>query len=532
MTLRSKIYGGYIAALSICIIFLAYLLYHTERRDVLIESVAKIDFGKERHMDIVDETLIGIGRSAVKIHSISDQKALELESLKAQSSIRSIHAHLDSLAELIRISQFELNPSIMSAATRLLVSTAASLGITDPKDFYPIGYEEETAELENVRRQATRLSLSIGSESRLTPVNERKKNQKFQNESIALQIDSLRSALDRLQYISKNHTLTKTEMLGKLSVLNSILTYSIVAFLVLIILLQIKDARKILIGLEQITTATQEVGLGKFDEELKIKSFTELQGLGDSFNRMTRQLEEMDRLKSDFFNKLVHDFKSPLDNIKQSSAILAKDMTDAPLTPHQKKFMDIIQRSAGELRSMVQEQLEESRLIAGQSNLTYQLTDLKSLVKDRIQLQRPTAMNKNLNFSVKFTDADFNIICDASKISRVMDNLLSNAIRFSPKHSTISVELEDQEDKIQVRVKDSGSGIPQNLQPRIFQKYVRQITSDTNAGTGLGLYTAKYIVELHAGKIWFKSKPGFGTTFYFSLPKVKIASDQQTSNRI
>jgi len=339
------------------------------------------------------------------------------------------------------------------------------------------------------------------------------------DEEIKPSIDSLRLFLGNFKKVSERHTLAKTETLSRLSVINSVSTYAVLSFLFLLILVAIIDVRKILKSIEQLTVATQSVGLGTFDRKLEIRSFAELNNLGNAFNRMAQQLEEIEKLKSDFFNKLVHDFKSPLDNIKQSSAVLAKDMADAPLTSQQKKFIDIIQRSAGELRNMVQYQLEESKLVAGQSTLTFQLTDLRELLKERIQLQRPTATSKNINFSVKFTDSDFQISCDALKILRVMDNLLTNAIKFSTRDSTISIELENQDEKIQVRIKDSGAGIPHELQPHIFQKYARQVNSDTESGTGLGLYTAKYIIELHGGKIWFKSKPGFGTTFYFSLPR-------------
>ncbi len=369
MTLRTKIYGGYILILSICVAAILYLLYLTHQRDVILESVSAFDLRKDLHVEAAGEYLTLIEQSAERI----------------------------------------------------------------------------------------------------------------------------------------NH-----------------LTYALLFLLTLLALSVIMDIRRILKNIILITDAAKTVSSGKFDQQVNLQSFIELNNLGNAFNRMLKQLEEIEKLKSDFFNKLVHDFKSPLDNIKQSSAILAKNISGAALTPDQKKFIDIIQRSATDLRTMVQDQLEESKLIAGQSSINYQWTDLKELLKERIQLQRPTATSKNLNFSVKFTDSDFHVHCDPLKIQRVIDNLSSNAIKFSPKNSTISVELEDRDDIIQVRIKDSGPGIPLDLQPQIFQKYVRQVSSDTTSGTGLGLYTAKYVIELHKGRIWFKSKPGFGTTFYFSLPKQKL----------
>lgn len=521
MTLRTKIYGGYIIGLLFCIIAIAYLLYHTERRDAILESVSNIDFGKDQHMDLVRENLTRIEKSAMVLNFIPDRNVILQESGQIEASTTTINDRLDSLNGLVRINQSELNPTILNPSTVFFVRTAAVFGITDLKYFEPIPYEKEIQYLDKMKHWTNRLSLNTEKEKQYGLQKDRARTHQILKEEIDPLIDSLRLALDNLENTSERHALAKTEILSRLSVINRILTYAVLAFLFLLILSAILDVRKILRSVNLITAATQTVGSGKFDQQVDLQSFVELNTLGNAFNRMIRQLEEIEKLKSDFFNKLVHDFKSPLDNIKQSSAILSKNMSGAELTSDQKKFIDIIQRSATDLRTMVQDQLEESKLVAGQSSINYQWTDLKELLKERIQLQRPIATSKNINFSVKFTDSDFHVHCDPLKIQRVIDNLSSNAIKFSPKNSTISIELEDRDDIIQIRIKDSGPGIPLDLQPQIFQKYVRQVSSDTASGTGLGLYTAKYIIELHKGRIWFKSKPGFGTTFYFSLPKQK-----------
>ncbi|KAB2879846.1 HAMP domain-containing histidine kinase [bacterium] len=522
MTLRTKIYGGYIAALLFCIVAAVYIFYQTALRDTLLDSISKTDFTKTHYVDKLGASFDHLQNKALLLSTISERKELIRESELAAKEILAIRRYCDSMTALVYISQFELNPKMLENATiRFFAAIAAATGVTDPASYEPIPYEKETRLIETIQNLTTVLSTKIEFEKRNTVQKDRKKAIKPMDEEIIPSIDSARHVLRNFEKVAVLHTLSKTETLSRFSELISVFTYVVFSFLIVLIIAAIFDVRKIMKSIEQITIATQSVGLGTFDRKLEIRNFAELNNLGNAFNRMIQQLEEVEKLKSDFFNKLVHDFKSPLDNIKQSCAVLAKDMAGATLTTQQKKFVDIIQRSAGELRNMVQNQLEESKLIAGQSTLTFQLTDLRELIKERIQLQRPTAIRKNINFFVKFTDADFQINCDAIKIRRVMDNLLSNAIRFSPTDSTISIEIEDQNDKTQVRIKDSGGGIPHELQPHIFQKYARQVNSDTASGTGLGLYTAKYIIELHGGQIWFKSKPGFGTTFYFALPKQK-----------
>lgn len=527
MTLRTKIYGGYVVALFFCILSIIYLLYHTHHRDRLLNSLSKIDFGKDRYINKVGESLNIIEKTALLINFIPERKVVLQQAELISRETSAINGYLDSLEGLVYINQFELNPSTMDVPTQLLLSTASAIGLIDQNEIVTIPYEIENHLIEKTRKLTVLLSSNIEFEKQFAVQKDRIRTGKILNETINPLIDSLRSTLDLLKQTTQHHALEKTEILSRLSIINIVLTYVVLSFLFIQIVVAILDVRYILKSINQLTAATHHVGLGTFDQKLELRSFTELNNLGTAFNRMTQHLEEIEKLKSDFFNKLVHDFKSPLDNIKQSSAILAKDMADAPLTSQQKKFIDIIQRSASDLRNMVQFQLEESKLIAGQSTLSYQLTDLKELIKERIQLQRPTATAKNINFSVKFTDSDFQVQCDPFKIQRVMDNLLSNAIKFSPRDSTVSIELEAPEEKIQVRIKNSGAGIPLELQPHIFQKYAKQVTPDTGSGTGLGLYTAKYIIELHGGKIWFKSKPGFGTTFYFLLPKQKSLNPAQ-----
>lgn len=521
MTLRTKIYGGYTVALLSCIVAALYIFYQTARRDTLLYSISKIDFAKTHCADSLAASLDNLEHKALLLNTISDRKELIRKYDIATTEILAMGRYCDRMTALVHASQFELNPKMLDAPTRFFVTIAVAAGVTDPEYYEPIPYEKEIQLIAMIRKVSTVLSTSIDFEKRTSVQIDLTNAQELQNGEIPLLIDSVRHVLGGFKKVARRHTLAKTETLNGLGVIFSVFTYVIFSFLTVLVVAAIFDLRKIMKSIEQITVAAQSVGLGTFDRKLEIRNFAELNNLGNAFNRMTQQLEEVEKLKSDFFNKLVHDFKSPLDNIKQSCAVLAKDMAGETLTTQQKKFVEIIQRSAGELRNMVQNQLEESKLIAGQSTLTLQLTDLRELIKERIQLQRPTAIIKNINFFVKFTDADFQINCDAIKIRRVMDNLLSNAIRFSPTDSTISIELEDQNDKTQVRIKDSGGGIPHDLQPHIFQKYARQVNSDTASGTGLGLYTAKYIIELHGGQIWFKSKPGFGTTFYFALPKQK-----------
>lgn len=266
--------------------------------------------------------------------------------------------------------------------------------------------------------------------------------------------------------------------------------------------------------------ATMRYAQGHFEHRIPDRGSAGQRELIELFNTMGDQLQELERLKGEFFNKLVHDFKSPLDNIKQSADVLLGDIAEGSLTVQQRDFLQIIKRSATHLRSMVQEQLDESKLIAGQTQIKYERLDIKSLILDRIQLQKPAAKNRQVRFSVRFTDVDFVIDGDRSKLARLIDNLLSNAIKYTAEGSAITVELDDRhEGMIEFRIRDQGPGIPESMQEKVFHKYVRLARTGHTAGTGLGLYTAKYIVDLHKGQIWIKSRENEGATFHVLLPR-------------
>lgn len=265
--------------------------------------------------------------------------------------------------------------------------------------------------------------------------------------------------------------------------------------------------------------AYAQIGEGNYTARLHQHSFPELNELADSFNAMAEQLQELEKLKSDFFNKLVHDFKSPLDNIKQSAELLMSEVAKQMPGKRREEFLDIIRRSAASLRQFVQDQLDESRLISGQIELQYKRIDFKALVTERLRLQKPIATQRHITFNLKYTPTPLQIDCDPSKMARVIDNLISNAIKFSPDYAPIDVELEEQEFLIECRIRDYGPGIPATQHHRIFQKYVRLSSPVKSTGTGLGLYTARFILQLHGGTIRVFSQPGKGSTFAFTLPK-------------
>lgn len=517
MSLRTKIYGGYFFLLCFWLIVWFYLNHHVERVHTLLDVLTPLEHSRSQLVKRIHSGLRNQEKLAAVLATTIGSANFENNVQSMRSEMDDIQYSADSLLFLSSRWHQTADKIYNSTFDRLVLGLG--LGYSEVQEANQTAFRSEIMQISDLKT----FEKQIGDlfEKQITAAATRKVRNfesKFDRWISALS-DSMLARLNTFERMSNQNTIIRINTVNEISRSMNWLSYGILVVTLIFVVILTHDVRQILSGFKALKSAAQEVAQGKLQPHVPAKGFKEMEELLTAFNAMTEQLRELENLKSDFFSKLVHDFKSPLDNIKQSADVLLNEVTGNSLDPNQKKFLEIIKRSAGNLRAMVQEQLNESKLIAGQSELKYEMCDLKELIRDRIELQRPTAVAKQVSFSMKFNDANFTIACDRNKISRVMDNLLSNAIKFSRNETRISVELEDKGEQVQVRIKDSGVGIPSEKQNVIFKKYGRLSSSDMTTGTGLGLYTAKYIVELHRGSIWFKSKSGYGSTFYFTLPK-------------
>lgn len=249
-------------------------------------------------------------------------------------------------------------------------------------------------------------------------------------------------------------------------------------------------------------------------------------------------------LKEDLIHIMVHELRSPVTTIKDSAELIIT--TKDTLEEDKKlKFLEIIHTQAKKVLGQIGSILDTAKLDAGKLVLQKTKGDIVKLIKDETQAFMPQAERKNisLNFALLAKSLP-EISFDEIRIEQVIDNLLSNSLKFTPENGTISVELDYRAippildgyspmgellslDKfIVVSVADNGTGIAPEQQKLLFSKYTQaKNTSEKIAtqGTGLGLYLAKGIVESHEGRIWVKSVPGQGTTFSFTLPTTETA---------
>ncbi len=234
---------------------------------------------------------------------------------------------------------------------------------------------------------------------------------------------------------------------------------------------------------------------------------------------VTRE-RELDTMKTDFISVVSHELRTPLTSIKGYTDLLlsgaAGDTSDL-----QREFLAIIQGSTTRLSNLINDILDISRIESGKIEIKHEPIDYRKIVADTLRLMRAAADEKQIVMDASLPESMPLVRGDTDKVTQVLTNLVSNAIKYTRPGGWVKVLLEMTSDaSVTTCVADSGIGVAVEDQNRLFQKFFRADNSSTReaGGTGLGLVIAKTIVELLGGAIWVESEVGRGSRFYFTLP--------------
>ncbi|NWJ52999.1 MAG: PAS domain S-box protein [Bacteroidetes bacterium] len=231
-----------------------------------------------------------------------------------------------------------------------------------------------------------------------------------------------------------------------------------------------------------------------------------------------KQLRELNATKDKFFSIIAHDLKSPFNSIIGFSNLLAEQMKEKNYEGTE-KYAEIIQHSAMKALDLLLNLLEWSRSQTGRMEFHPEFCELVSNIKEVTELLNDAAHQKSITIS-RHLPHNLPIFADTAMISTILRNLISNAIKFTPSGGTIDIYATSDRNNVEIKVSDNGVGMDEKIINRLF-KIEENITSTGTAnekGTGLGLILCHEFVEKHGGKIWVESKPGKGSTFYFTLP--------------
>jgi len=246
--------------------------------------------------------------------------------------------------------------------------------------------------------------------------------------------------------------------------------------------------------------------------------------------RDVSQLRQAERVRADFIAMVSHDLRTPLATIKEAISLLAETAASR-LEARQQRYLGIAREEMDRLNRMIDNLIEVARMESGKLSLHMEGVDLAPLLSSAIESMALLISKKNLTIERSLPDRLPPVLADRDRLLRVLNNLLDNAIKYSPVGTTIRVEVRFVEPGapvlsepgvlantayVQVTVADSGPGIPAEFLDRIFGKFER--VDPHGPGIGLGLAIVRSIVEMHHGRVWARSVLGEGASFCFILP--------------
>jgi signal transduction histidine kinase len=284
--------------------------------------------------------------------------------------------------------------------------------------------------------------------------------------------------------------------------------------------------RGLLRPIHQLQQGMAKVAEGDFEPDVQIPRARsdEIGDLSRSFDRMTTQLTELDRLKAEFVSVASHELKTPLSVIRGYVSLLL-DGIYGEVSDVQRKTLTSVADQADRLGRLVHRLLDVSRFEAGGGRLELRSMDLRAFLEDLASGFKVLALQSGIDFPVTLDPGlPERVVGDPDRLNEVLGNLLSNAFKFTPKGGTIALRARPDAGRpggFVVEVEDTGVGIPADKLPHIFEKFfqVENEAQPRSVGSGLGLAIAREIVEAHGGTIGAASEPGRGTRFTVCLPE-------------
>ncbi|MEO8854965.1 MAG: HAMP domain-containing sensor histidine kinase, partial [Ginsengibacter sp.] len=277
-----------------------------------------------------------------------------------------------------------------------------------------------------------------------------------------------------------------------------------------------------------LANAASQIGKGNFDVKVQPRSKEDILGISivkmqkDLYNyasqkdRIQKETEELVYRRDEFFSIASHELKTPVTSLKAYTQLLLME-SEGKINSQYRSMLERMDRQINKLTALINDILDTSKLDNGELVYRKEKIPLINIVVDAITDIKRTSPQHEIIFN-SYSNAEIN--ADADRISQVLNNFLTNAIKYAADSPNILVELKQEGDKVICSVQDFGKGIAEEEQQKIFDRFYRVTGPNLNTypGLGLGLFICKDIIEKHQGKIGVISELGNGCTFYFELP--------------
>ncbi|MGZ8715847.1 MAG: PAS domain-containing sensor histidine kinase [Gaiellaceae bacterium] len=247
-----------------------------------------------------------------------------------------------------------------------------------------------------------------------------------------------------------------------------------------------------------------------------VQDMTEQRRMRLELEERNGQLQESDRLKDELISVVSHDLRTPLTSIIGYLELAVADDTGGEISKERRGFLEVAQRNSQRLFRLVEDLLFVSRTEAGCASLDLAPLDVSQLVREAVDATLPIAVAGGVQVSYHGA-AGGEVLGDAHRIAEVVENLLTNAVKFTAESGRVDVRVVAHEDEVVIRVTDTGPGISEADRPHLFDRFFRATRAEAFPGSGLGLSIVKAIVDAHGGSIGVESREGEGTSFEVRL---------------
>lgn len=274
-------------------------------------------------------------------------------------------------------------------------------------------------------------------------------------------------------------------------------------------------ARRFTGPLEVLTSAARRMGEGEFDQRIEVSSRDEIGHLAEQFNIMAARLNYYTSNLRHFASNVSHELRTPLTSL----SLIAKSMKEYEMEPEeQKEFIEDMDRELDRLIALVNDLLELTKLQEGEQR--HDPVCLVEIVENTTVKLKPRFEQLNIRLIMELPPRPVKVYGSKLQLSQALHNLLDNALKYTAAGGWVRIAMQLQKGAVEVKIEDSGCGIPEKDLPNIFERFYRvdQARSRDMGGTGLGLAIVKETIVAHGGKIWVESEEGEGSTFYFKLP--------------
>lgn len=239
----------------------------------------------------------------------------------------------------------------------------------------------------------------------------------------------------------------------------------------------------------------------------------------DRLEESLAHLTEMNRLKDDFVATVSHELRTPLTSIQGYVKMLLRPEVELDAA-ERRSFLEVIERQSARLRNLIEDLLVVSRLESHEEPPHLDVISLDAIIAQVLEDLEDDLQNKGGRVEIDLPENLPHIVSDESKLTQILANLIGNAVKYSPKGSKVAVTAYVESDGLTVSVGDQGTGIPEDLTERVFDRFfqVDQTTTRTAGGTGLGLYISRRLAELIGARVWLESSTGSGSVFSVWIP--------------